>query len=294
MNAKSANRLAPFIHRPDGLTDKEFRLFKKLIYEHTGISLSDHKRALIYSRLGKRLRILGLHTYMEYYDYIIEKDSDGHELVEMINAITTNKTSFFREEYHFKYLNDEVFPQLKRQAQRSHSRNINIWSAGCSTGEEPYTIAMALAESFPSDSGFRVNLLATDIDTNVLKKASEGIYPMDNSTQIPKALLLKYFHKGSGENSGYFRASDKLRDMINFQKLNLLSSSWPHKCKFDIIFCRNVIIYFDKTTQHRLIQRFQDCLTHDGHLMLGHSESLHGHDTSLINIGKNIYKNASK
>jgi chemotaxis protein methyltransferase CheR len=293
MTAKSKKILNPLIHRPDGLTDKEFRLFKELIYEHTGISLSEHKRALVYSRLGKRLRILGLHNYMEYYNHILEQDADGQELVEMINAITTNKTSFFREEYHFTYLKNELFPLLKRQAQNNYSRNINIWSAGCSTGEEPYTIAMALAEYFPENSGLKVNILATDIDTNVLKKASDGVYPMEHSSQIPKSLLLKYFNKGSGDNSGYFRATDRLRNMITFQKLNLLAASWPHKCKFDIIFCRNVIIYFDKATQHKLVQRFQDNLTQDGHLMLGHSESLHGHNTSLTNIGKNIYRNAT-
>lgn len=293
MNANNVDIQTPIIHRPDGLTNKEFKLFKGLIYEKTGIHLSDHKRALIYSRLGKRLRFHGLHNYTDYYNYILEKDADGVELIEMINAITTNKTSFFREDYHFKYLNEEIFPEIKGRAKRGHTKSVNIWSAGCSSGEEPYTIAMALAESFPEDTGWTINLIATDIDTNILKKASDGIYPIENSTQIPKHLLLKYFNKGRGENSGFFRASNKLRKLINFQKLNLLDPVWFNKKKFDIIFCRNVIIYFDKATQHKLIQRFQNNLVPDGSLMLGHSESLHGHDTKLLNLGKNIYKNVT-
>lgn len=292
MNANNVNTQASIIHRPDGLSDKEFKLFKGLIYEKTGIHLSDHKRALIYSRLGKRLRNLGFLTYTDYYNYILERDADGSELIEMVNAITTNKTSFFREDYHFKYLNEELFPEIKARVKKGHVKNINIWSAGCSSGEEPYTIAMSLAESFPEDTGWNINLIATDIDTNILKKASDGIYPIEHADQIPKHLLLKYFHKGRGENSGYFRASNKLRKMINFQKLNLLDPVWSHKKKFDIIFCRNVIIYFDKQTQHKLINRYQDSLVAGGYLMLGHSESLHGHDTKLLNQGKNIYKNA--
>lgn len=291
MKANNANFKTPLVHRPDGLSDKEFKLFKELIYDKTGISLSEHKRALVYSRLGKRLRILGLQSYIDYYNHILDKDESGAELIEMINAITTNKTSFFREDYHFKYLNEELFPEFKRRTQQGHAKNINIWSAGCSTGEEPYTIAIALAEFFSDEIGWNINLIATDIDTNVLKKASEGVYPIENSSQIPKHLLLKYFHKGRGENSGFFRAIDKIRDMISFQKLNLLDPAWSHKNKFDIIFCRNVIIYFDKPTQNNLIQRFQNSLIPNGNLMLGHSESLHGHDTKLLNIGKNIYKN---
>jgi len=294
MIAKHARIQPAPLHRPDGLTDKEFKLFRELIYQHTGISLSEHKRALIYSRLGKRLRKLGLTRYLDYYNYILDADNDGSELVEMINAITTNKTSFFREEYHFNYLKEVLFPGIIQQENREYSKNLNIWSAGCSTGEEAYTIAMVLAEAFPEDSGWNLYLTASDIDTNVLEKAVEGIYPFENAEQIPKKLLLKYFHKGSGDNSGFIRASDKLRRMINFQKINLLGDGWPHKRKFDIIFCRNVIIYFDKPTQQKLISRFQQYLVPNGTLMLGHSESLHGHDTSLVNIGKNIYKNAIK
>ncbi len=286
----TANLQSPVIHHADNLTDKEFRLFRELIYEQTGISLSEHKRALVYSRLGKRLRFHGLKTYLDYYNYILNKDTTGTELVEMINAITTNKTSFFREDFHFKFLSETLFPALKKNALSHHTKTINIWSAGCSTGEEAYTIAMALSEAFPDNFGWHVKILATDIDTNVLKKAYDGIYPMENADQIPNNLLLKYFHKGRGENNGFFRAADKLRDLITFQQLNLLDTKWHHKQKFDIIFCRNVIIYFDKKTQHELIHRFQDNLVLDGYLMLGHSESLHGQETNLVNLGKNIYQ----
>lgn len=272
---------------PRKLTDLEFNRFRKLIYQETGISLSDHKRALVMSRLAKRLRIHHLDTYKAYYDYVT-RPGNHDELREMVNAITTNKTSFFREDYHFKYLESTVFPSML--ANGSGNNTLRIWSAGCSTGEEPYTIA-ATADSFFADkNNWSVSITATDIDTNVLNKSKNGIYPIDQAAQIPDKLLNKYFLRGVDENHGYFRAGNTLRSMIDFQQLNLISPDWDIKGKFQIIFCRNVIIYFDKDTQNKLITRFLSYLEPNGLLMLGHSESLHGHDYELVNCGKNIYR----
>lgn len=283
------NNQAKIVNLPESLTLKEFKLFRELIYRQTGIALSDHKRALVYSRLSKRLRLHGLNSYRDYYDLLQNNDPGGVELMEMVNAITTNKTSFFRENHHFTFLNDHVFPKFREAAAKGRSKYIRMWSAGCSTGQEAYSIALSLLGAFPPGTGWSVKVLATDIDTNVLNKAGQGVYPIEQAEDIPSHYLSKYFFKGTGENRGCFRTSDELKNIIDFQKLNFLDSSWPIKGQFDIIFCRNVIIYFDKSMQQKLIKRFRQYLPNDGYLMLGHSESLHGHDTDLINQGKNIF-----
>ncbi|MBE9515737.1 MAG: protein-glutamate O-methyltransferase CheR [Proteobacteria bacterium] len=276
-------------HDPKKLTDKEFNNFRKLIYRETGISLSEHKRALVMSRLAKRLRLHGLPSYKDYYDFIVSSGNED-ELREMTNAITTNKTSFFREDYHFKFLETNLFPKLVQKGINGAARNLRIWSAGCSTGEEPYTIAMTAHNYFENHSNWKIDITATDIDTNVLERSNNGVYPLELADQIPDKLLNKYFMRGIDENAGYFRASNNLRSLIHFQQLNLNHPSWDIKGKFNIIFCRNVIIYFDRPTQKKLISRFIQHLEPNGLLMLGHSESLHGHDLDLLNLGKNIYQ----
>lgn len=272
---------------PGKLTDQEFNKFRKLIYQETGISLSDHKRALVMSRLAKRLRLHKIDSYREYYEFVTA-GNNREEMREMINAITTNKTSFFREDYHFKYLESTVFPGLL--ASGRSNKSLRIWSAGCSTGEEPYTIAATAHNFFGDNSQWNISITATDIDTNVLDRASNGVYPIEHASQIPEELLNKYFLRGVDENSGYFRAGNTLRSLIDYQQLNLNSPEWEIKGKFSIIFCRNVIIYFDRPTQKKLISRFLSYLEPNGLLMLGHSESLHGHDHNLVNCGKNIYQ----
>ena len=274
---------------PKKLTDREFNNFRKLIYQETGISLSDHKRALVMSRLAKRLRLHNLPGYKEYYDFVISSGNED-ELREMINAITTNKTSFFREDYHFKYLEASLFPALVQKSMSGSGRNLRIWSAGCSSGEEPYTIGVTAHNYFEKHGNWKIDIMATDIDTNVLERSSNGVYPMEQADQIPDHLLNKYFLRGVDENRGYFRAGNTLRSLISFQQLNLNHPQWDIKGKFNIIFCRNVIIYFDKATQNKLISRFLQHLEPNGLLMLGHSESLHGHNHKLLNLGKNIYQ----
>jgi len=272
------------------LSDKDFNRFRKLIFELAGITLSEHKRALVYSRLAKRLRANGLESYSEYYELVSQADPDSQEVVEFINAITTNKSSFFREPHHFDFLREEIFPVYLQEINSRKRKAIRIWSAGCSAGQEPYTLAMTLYEYFGVDSPVDFNILATDIDTNVLSRARQGIYNEEQIEDIPDYLLRKYFLKGKGERAGLARTGKELQSIIQFDRLNLFDSTWPIKDKLDIIFCRNVIIYFSRDTQRQLISRMTRHLKPGGYLMLGHSESLHGYDSGLQHVRKNVYR----
>ena len=274
-------------HKP--LTDEEFDLLRKFIYEHTGISLADHKRALVYSRLARRLRFHGMNSYGKYYELLIDGDPDGNELGEMISAITTNKTDFYRENHHFDFLAEQIIPSIKQQAIATNDRKIRIWSAASSTGQEPYTIAMTLLDTLDNVNNWDAKILATDIDTNVLAYAESGVYNQDQSEQLPEDKLQRYFRKSRGDQEGLIMAKPVLKSLIAFRQLNLLSEPWPIRGPFDVIFCRNVIIYFDRPTQQRLITRLSQLLKPEGYLMLGHSEALHSIEHKLEHLGKNIY-----
>jgi chemotaxis protein methyltransferase CheR len=265
-------------------TTEDFNDIRARVFAHTGISLADHKRELVYGRLAKRLRALRLSSFADYCRHL---DANEEELLELINAITTNLTSFFREPYHFDYLRETILPELlERNAGR---RRIRIWSAGCSTGEEPYSIAMTVREVLPESRDWDVRVLATDIDSNVLAHAQAGIYREDRAAQIPPGLLRRFFRKGVGAAAGSVRAIDELRDLIAFRRLNLMEE-WPMKGPFDVIFCRNVVIYFDKDTQRRLIGRYADLLAQGGHLFVGHSETLFKVSDRFQLVGRTIYR----
>ena len=272
------------------LSDKDFNRFRKLIFELAGITLSQHKRALVYSRLAKRLRANGLENYGDYYDLVRQAEPDSVEIIEFINAITTNKSSFFREPHHFDFLREEIFPAYQDEMNSGRRKAIRIWSAGCSAGQEPYTLAMTLYEYFGMQSTAEFNILATDIDTNVLARARDGIYNDEQIEDIPDYLLRKYFLKGKGERAGLAKAGKELQSIIQFERLNLFEPAWPMKESLDIIFCRNVIIYFSRDTQRKLISRMTRHLKPGGYLMLGHSESLHGYDSGLQHVRKNVYR----
>lgn len=274
-------------HKP--LTDEEFNLLREFIYEHTGISLADHKRALVYSRLAKRLRFHKINSYGEYYQMLLDGDPDGQELIEMTNAITTNKTEFYRESHHFDFLADQIIPSIMQNATSTKSKKIRIWCAASSTGQEPYTIAMTLLDTLNDIKSWDSKVLATDIDTSVLTYAENGIYNQDQSAQLPEDKLQRYFQKSRGGQEGLVMAKPTLKSLITFRQLNLLSEPWPMKDPFDVIFCRNVIIYFDKPTQQRLITRMGELLNPKGYLMLGHSEALHSIEHNFEHLGKNIY-----
>jgi chemotaxis protein methyltransferase CheR len=249
-------------------TDREFRLFQKLVYEHAGIHLAPIKRALLSGRLSRRIRELGLKTFGAYYDFVQEHGDE--ERTRLIDRITTNETSFFREPRQFDFLTQEVLPQWQRQP---HSRPLRIWSAGCSTGEEPYSIAMVVRETL-GEGG--VEITATDLSMRALREAAAGEWPMSKASQIPKPLLRRHMWKGIGPNRGKFAASPQLRAMIAFSPFNLNDDLdyGPLRSRFDAIFCRNVLIYFDRASKARVLSNLLDSLAPGGYLFVGHAESL--------------------
>jgi len=266
-------------------TERDFKLVQKLVADHTGINLTDAKKDLVYGRLSKRIRKLDLSSFQEYISYV--EDDHESELINFINAITTNLTSFFRENHHFEYLRNTLIPELI--ARNEDTRRIRIWSAGCSTGEEPYSIAITVLEALQNYSNWDVKILATDLDTNVVATAKAGIYKDERVTGIDKKKLKRWFLNGSGKNLGKVRVSSELQDIITFKQLNLMTQ-WPMKDKFDIIFCRNVVIYFDKPTQKVLFDRYANILRNNGTLIIGHSETLFKVSDRFKPIGNTIYE----
>jgi len=256
------------------LSDREFKTIQAFIYREAGISLSDAKRTLVYSRLAKRLRELHFKTFTQYIEFLKSADRDGREKQQVINCLTTNKTEFFREPHHFDFLRDVVFPQVRQQALAGGPKHLMIWSAAASSGEEPYSIAMSILEHFGDRRGWKIEVLATDINTEVLRIASKGIYPLDRLEGLPHELKQKYFLKGTGTDTGQCRVRPNVRELVTFRQLNLLADPLSVQAGFDVVFCRNVIIYFDLATQQKLLPQFAQRLKPAGFLMLGHSENV--------------------
>lgn len=265
-------------------TRADFQYVQRLIKERTGISLSAAKEDMVYARLGKRLRATGLPRFRDYCELV---NRDSAELVNLINAITTNLTAFFRELHHFEHLQNRVIPALV--AAKGTCRKLRIWSAGCSSGEEPYSIAMAVLEAIPDLERWDVKILASDLDSNMVEAASKGVYRMERLQGISQERLKRWMRRGTGSDEGWARAGAELRSIIQFKQLNLMDA-WPMRNSFDIIFCRNVVIYFDKPTQQRLFDRYANQLDDDGWLFIGHSESLYGVTDRFELTGKTIYK----
>ena len=267
------------------LTDAQFNRIRQLVREHTGIALSEAKRQLVYGRLARRLRALKLESFGEYVE-LLERGVEA-ELEEFTNAITTNLTSFFREPHHFEYLASDVLPKIV--AKDSGVRRARIWCCAASTGEEPYSIAMVLREAQEILNGFDVKLLATDLDSAVLATGAAGVYNAERLKSVSSTRVSRFFRKGSGEQTGKFRAEDELRNLITFKQLNLMHE-WPVRGPFDAIFCRNVIIYFDKETQRALFERMAALQRPGDMLFLGHSESLYRVSDKYELIGRTIYR----
>lgn len=267
-------------------TRKNFDFLRKISNERTGIIVSEDKFDMFYSRLSRRVRVLGLNNFSEYCNFI-KRDNNGEETLELVNAITTNLTSFFRENHHFEYLANTVIPELV--GKNSAQRKIRIWSSGCSTGEEPYSLAITLQQAMERAAGWDYRIMATDIDSNVLTTAANGIYPMERVEGIAKPLLKRWFQKGKDSQIEKVRAKSELRDIIDFKQLNLISD-WKLREPKDVIFCRNVIIYFDKETKTRLVDRYAESLKDGGYLFIGHSESLFNITTRFELIGNTIYR----
>lgn len=266
-------------------TSSDFEKVRRLIYRHAGISLNDSKEDMVYSRLARRLRATGLENFGEYLTRL-ESDENAQEWQSFINALTTNLTSFFREPHHFPILADHV-------RKYRDIRPITLWCSASSTGEEPYSMAMTMMDLFNTTMP-PVKILATDLDTNVLAKAEAGVYPLERLEKIPEEKRKRYFLKGKGAQDGYAKVRPELRNMITFRQLNLLDNSWPIRGPFDAIFCRNVMIYFDKPTQLSILKKFVPLLQSDGLMFAGHSESFH-HATDIFKLrAKTVYELAKK
>lgn len=265
--------------------DADFEALRKLVKEITGINLSDQKRELVYGRLARRLRALHLRTFAEYRGLLAS--DGGKEIGEFCNAITTNLTSFFRESHHFDYLREQVLQPLA--ADRAGSRRVRIWSAGCSTGEEAYSLAMTAIESFPDLRTWDVKILATDLDSDVLAKAQRGIYAAERVRAIGPQRLSRFFVERRGREGPCYEATPELTSLITFKQLNLMHPL-PMKGPLDAIFCRNVVIYFDKDTQRELFARVAHLQRPGNLLFLGHSESLFKVSESYTPIGKTVYR----
>lgn len=265
-------------------SDQDFEQVRKLIYDHAGISLSPSKREMVYSRLARRLRVNGLASFTDYLNLL--ESGDIIEWQAFTNSLTTNLTAFFREPHHFPLLAEHVQKQ-----QGKHP--IMLWCSASSTGEEPYSMAMAMVDLFGSFTP-PVRILATDLDTNVLATAQAGVYSMDRIEKLPADIIKRFFMKGSGHQAGHAKVRQELRDMINFRQLNLMDHIWPTRGPFDAIFCRNVMIYFDKTTQYNILEKFRPLMRPDGLLFAGHSESFQ-HAVNLFKLrGKTVYELSNK
>ncbi|MFP5505659.1 MAG: CheR family methyltransferase [Gammaproteobacteria bacterium] len=260
-------------------TARDFARVRELIYRQAGISLSESKQEMVYSRLARRLRARNLDSFERYLD-MLERGNDADEWQAFTNALTTNLTAFFREAHHFPILAEH----LKRA-----KAPLSIWCSAASTGEEPYTLAMTACEAFGSLNP-PVSIVATDIDTNVLATAASGVYPIERVDKLPQDRLKRFFQRGKGDRSGYVRVRPELRQLISFQPLNLLAPAWPVKGPFDAIFCRNVMIYFDKPTQAKILERFVPLMKPDALLFAGHSENFMYASQAFRLRGKTVYE----
>jgi chemotaxis protein methyltransferase CheR len=260
-------------------TASDFSRVRKLIYQHAGISLSEAKTDMVYSRVGRRLRACGYHSFKDYLD-ALEKNNDAAEWEAFTNALTTNLTSFFREEHHFPILANHI-----SQVQKP----IRIWCSAASTGEEPYSIAITACEAFGTLHP-PVEIIATDIDTNVLSVAANGIYPYERVSKLSDKRKRSFFQKGTGQHEGSVRVKNELRQLITFRQLNLLDAQLPLKGQFDAIFCRNVMIYFDKPTQTKILDKFLPLMKPNALLFAGHSENFLYVSKALHLLGKTVYE----
>ena len=280
----------PEQHTPGGrdfeFNDRDFRRVCELIHQRAGIALAPAKRDMVYGRLSRRLRALGMQTFQEYLDKL-ERDG-GDEWQAFTNALTTNLTSFFREPHHFPILAEHL-----KKLQTQGRSQIKIWCSAASTGEEPYSIAMTVVEAFNSFN-VPVSIFASDLDTNVLAFGMKGVYPRDRVDKLSPERLSRFFTKGAAGPGESYTVKPELRRLITFQRINLLEPNWSVRGPLDVLFCRNVMIYFDKPTQHKILTRFAPLMSHDGLLFAGHSESfLHAADV-FHSKGKTVYELARK
>lgn len=274
-------------------TESDFLYLSNLAADVAGIKLTESKRELVYGRLAKRLRLLNISSFKQYCSYLKQKDEDNKgEVTHFINAITTNVTSFFRENHHFEYLSNTLLPELIEKKKGVVKPRLRIWSAGCSTGKEPYSIAMVLRECIPDIDRWDVKILATDLDSNVLDTARRGVYAEERIKDLSIIRRQNWFYQGKEKNKGTVKVRDEIKQLVSFKALNL-TGHWPMQGLFDFIFYRNVAIYFDKDTRIQVIDRMANQMMPEARLFVGHSESLFGLTTRFTAVGRTIHTRVS-
>ena len=272
------------------MNEVQFRRLGEFIYQVCGIRLNDSKKVMLESRLSKRLKILGMNTYKDYCEYLFSPKGSNEELVHMIDMVTTNKTDFFREPAHFDFLRRNALPELIRTHRVGTGSKLKVWSAGCSTGEEPYTLSMVLSDYAEIHRGFEYLILATDISSRVLEVAKAGIYREEQVVPVPPVFRERYLLRGKARQMGKVRIVPELRERIRFRRLNFMEGDFGMREPLDIVFCRNVIIYFDRPTQERLINRINSHMIPGGYLFMGHSETLNGMKVPLVSVAPTVYR----
>ena len=265
----------------DTLTDRDLRALAELVYDRAGISLHEGKRALVTARLQKRVRAGGFDNFGDYVKFV-QTDATGDELVALLDAISTNHTSFYREPQHFDLLASTIAPGVG-------PAGLDIWSAACSSGEEPYTIAMTMADALSADPAGQVRIFASDLSTKVLHAARTAVYKMDRVEGLPREVLKRHFEKGMGQQAGLARVHPRLQAAVTFARLNLLEIG-DLKRRFDVVFCRNVMIYFDRTIQQKVVSMLERHLKPGGWLFISHSESLNGIEHELQWVAPAVYR----
>jgi chemotaxis protein methyltransferase CheR len=269
------------------ITDKEFFLISGLVYDKFGINLTEQKKPLIVGRLNKILRKSGFETFQEYFKYV-SNDTTGRALSDLIDRISTNHSYFFREKDHFEFIRNTILPELIAGKKLAGNKTLRIWSAGCAAGEEVYSLSILLHDYFGNSiNAWDIGILATDISLNVLTQAREGKYPIEKISEVPPLLFNKFF---TAEGRDTYLIKQCIKDMVMFKRLNLMNNDFPFNGKFDIIFCRNVMIYFDTQTRNRLVERFHRYLQDGGYLLIGHSESLGRENGSFKYIKPATYR----
>lgn len=272
------------------LSDEDFLALSKIIQDQCGIKMPLTKKVMLEARLRKRLRKLSIRTFREYCDFLFSPEGIEQELVPMIDVVTTNKTEFFREPSHFEFMTVHALPERVRNAGSGPRRPFSVWSAGCSTGEEPYTIAMVMAEFFRQVAEFDFSIFATDISTQVLEKARMGIYEEHKVEHVPEVMKKKYLLRSKDRNRKHVRVVPELRQKVRFGRLNFMEEDFGMREDMDLVFCRNVIIYFNRETQERFLTKLVRHLVPGGYLFVGHSETLHGMDLPINPVSPSIYK----
>ena len=286
MSNKSVTTTNAFFYK---MSDGQFHKFREIVYENSRIHLSKEKKTMLTARLLKRIWALKLTSFSEYLNYIQDSNKNADEIMLMIDVVSTHKTDFFREPAHFDFLSQKALPGLLKS--KKYSTHFNVWSAASSTGEEAYSLAMVMSEFIKKHNKHSFRILATDISNQVLDVANKAIYQKDLTDPIPPFLKKKYMMRGKGDSLGMCRIIPKLRQHVNFKQLNLLENKdFGLKTTMDIIFCRNVIIYFDKKTQKQLFSKIYSQLSNDGYLFIGHSETLYGISKQFTSVSQSVYK----